>query len=182
MNVKFTTSPVLTPGSELHASENIRTDMLLIGKFAGMKLSEGAQHILSSSTVASEETEFTGDECEFKLVDAPPGSPQKKILFFGLGRAQRFGSHILRKLAETLVDQALEAGCSKVTIPVLPNRLTQGNITLSATAHIISCVARSKLEKLEGSKTLTFEFACTPQARRHLQAGVRARRQHADCA
>ena len=180
MNVKFTTSPVLTPGSEWHASENIQTDMLLIGKFAGMKLSEGAHHMLLSS-IADDEPEFTGEECEFKLVDAPANSPQKKILFFGLGRAQRFGSHILRKLAETLVDQALSAGCSKITIPVLPNRLTQGNITLSATAHIISCVARSKLEKMEGSKTLTIEFACTPQARRHLQAGVRARRRHSDC-
>jgi len=181
MNVKFTTSPVLTPGSEWHASENIQTDMLLIGKFAGMKLSEGAHSILSSSTVGGDDTEFTGDENEYKLVDAPAGSPQKKILFFGLGRAQRFGSHILRKLAETMVDQAIAAGCDKITIPVLPNRLTQGNITLSATAHIISCVARSKVEQMEGAKTLTIEFACTPQARRHLQAGVRARKRHADC-
>lgn len=154
--------------------------MLLIGKFAGMKLSEGAQHILLSS-LAENEPEFTGEDSEFKLVDAPANSPQKKILFFGLGRAQRFGSHILRKLAETMVDQAIAAGCTKITIPVLPNRLTQGNITLSATAHIISCVARSKLEKMEGSQTLTIEFACTPQARRHLQAGVRARKRHADC-
>lgn len=180
MKVRFVTSPILTAGSELHASDDIQTDMLLIGKFAGMALSGGAHNILLSSSLSDDEPDFTGDEGEFKVVDAPADSPQKKILFFGLGRAQKFGSHILRQLARTLVAQALEHGSGKVTIPVLPNRLTRGNITLSTTAHIIACIVRSETAAIEGDKSLVVEFACTPQARRYIQAGIRAGR-HSNC-
>lgn len=164
--------------------EELQTPMLLVTQFAGIKLSADYSVLVDSTDgafgKAIKRDKFTGELGETSVVKLN-GLPQDYLVVFGLGRAQRFGCGAIREMVRSVINSAVRRRVSRVTIPVIPNRTTSSNLTLNQTAHIMKCVAIDVLGAKKSDKELEVEFVCTPQAKRHIQAGLRRQRRSRGC-
>ena len=184
MKAKFSVSGILT-AKDGYGIERIETPMLLVTKFAGMNLSRDYADLEAATgdalNRALHKTSFTGDLGEHVVVKTPEGCLQERILLVGLGRAQQFSCAGVRELIKTAVNAAVRRKISRISVPVVPNRTTRGNLTLSSTAYIMRSVAADVLEKKKGKGELEIEFVASPQAKRHLLAGLQRQRRKTAC-
>lgn len=160
-----------------------RTPMLLIGKLAGQGLGSHYQALDQTLngiiTKAMDARNFSGKLKEYFLVplQALTGTPDN-LLVVGLGNIEKFEPKILTQVIELAVATTVNNGLSKLSVPILPNRQTQG-INLRGQAHLIKRAAQLMLEagvfkNREGD--FEIELVCTPQAKTHLQKGLACQR------
>ena len=176
MKPKFTVSGTLAINDGA-GIETIETPMLLVTKFAGMKISrdyDGLEETTEGALgKALKKDSFTGELGEHVVTKLGKGYAQERLLIIGLGRAQQFACAGVRELVKTAVNAAVRRRVSKISIPFVPNRTTSGNLTLSSTAHILRSVAIEVLEAKKSDGVLEIELVCSSQAKRHIEAGLR---------
>jgi len=174
MKAKFTVSPTLKSDCGV---ETAQTEMLMITKIHGMALGAGPRAIdnLYDGRLSQliEAQGFTGDVGQSVVLDLGEGHLQRYIVLVGLGTVAKFNPCTLFDVVDVALDQALARGCSKLSIPVVANRLTGLNLNLRGTSHIVRQGTERRLARLRSkSGTLEVELICTPQAKRHLEEGL----------
>lgn len=183
MTPKFTILAKMGKTSSSGVAE-LPTDLLLLTKVAGLDLGPGPQSVDASLqgliSRKIEQRKFRGDLAKSIRFDLDPQvhkeSPQRHVLLVGIGSSQRFDRAAACKVFGELIDQALKLGIEHVTIPFPSNRTTGPKLNLKGTAHILKEVVEEKFEALEGRKVALKEIViyCTPQAKSHIEAGLRA--------
>jgi hypothetical protein len=173
MQVKFNISPTLNSEGGM---QSVRTPMLMLTKIQGMGLGAGPKAIDSICdgllSQALEERGFKAELGEAVTVEIGPDCAQQNLVMMGLGSVQNFTPCGLAEVIDKAIEQAVEKGCRKLTIPVVANRLTALNINLMGTAHIVRRSAERKLAPIESDEEFEIEFVCTSQAKRHIQKGL----------
>lgn len=175
MKAKFTVSPTLKSDNGV---ETARTEMLMLTKIHGMALGAGPRAVdnLYDGRLSQliEEQGFTGDVGQAVVLDLDETHSQKHILLVGLGPVAKFNPCSLFDVVDAAIDQALARGCSKLSLPVVANRLTALDLNLRGTAHIVRTATERRLATAGlDAQTFEIEFICTPQAKRHLEEGLR---------
>lgn len=173
MKAKFivTTSLKQAPALGL---EKVSTPMLMLTKVAGTAPGDGIRAVdksldgLISKRIGK--VGFKGDLGEYLNFSIGASEPQENVLLVGLGRAAKFDTKALCQVVGIAVDQALAKKAPRLSIPILPNRLT--DLNLQGTAHIIKAMVERKLANVKGDSELEIELVCTPQAKRHIEAGL----------
>lgn len=164
--------------------EQIQTPMLMVTQFAGMRISTDYTKLVDSTdgafAKALKRDKFTGEVGETSIVKLK-GLPQDHLAVVGLGRAQQFGCGVIREMMRDVISCAVSKKVSRVTIVFVPNRTTSGTLSLNQTAHIMKCVAIDVLESKRSQSELEIELICNPQAKRHIQAGLRRQRRSRGC-
>lgn len=158
------------------------TDLLLLTKVAGMALGPGPQAVDNSLqgmiSRKVDQRKFRGElakSIRFDLDSEVSDRPQRHILLVGIGSSQTFDREAACKVFGELIDQALRLGVEHVTVPFPANRTTGPSLNLKGTAHILKEVAEEKCAKLESPPVLKeIVIFCTPQAKSHILAGLRA--------
>lgn len=155
--------------------ENLKTDLLVLTQTSGSKMSEGMQRLDSSLgralSKALMQNDFHGHTGESVLIDSGKlGGQQNYILVIGLGSYAEFNGRTVCAFMRKVLEVSKELGVEKITIPVFPNRQTEGQINLAGTAATLVCRVRMFADELPKLKEV--ELFCTPQARRHLQDGL----------
>jgi len=178
---KIIVLPTMGKSGSLEVPE-IRTDLLMLTKLAGMPLgpTPSAVDRALDGLIGRKmkDAEFTGEQGQHLLVDLNGGShsarPQRAILLVGLGSAQKFCGKVACQVFRLVIDQAVEQGITQVTIPFAPNRMTVSSLNLKGTAHILREVVDERLSGRKGARASLKEIQvlCTPQARKHIQEGL----------
>ena len=160
------------------------TPMLLLCKLAGHGLGSHIQTLdqavggLISSEV--DKTNFRGNRGEYFVLDIDQEDAPQSVMLVGLGTQDKFDSGAIVQLVELAVEEAVKRGCSKVSVPILPNRQAQG-INLRGQAHLIKVTAERKVASLRVDEgELEIELVCAPQAKAHLQKGLSCKRMGSD--
>jgi len=184
MKAKFTISPLLKAGGE-PGIERIETPLLMLTKFSGMGMPDDLKPLIDASEGVIERRlkarGFGGNSGEQVCINLGADCAQDRVLFVGLGKAQSFCCATVREMVTNAVDRAVALKVNRLTIPIIPNRITQGSMKLKGTASLIKRVASRVLESKRGDGTLEIEIACTPQAKRFLESGLQCRVDRKDC-
>jgi len=186
MKAKFIVSARLKAGKEQTRVEEPVTPMLMLAKFSGMNLSDDLKGLVASAEerVTDELAKhgFKGEAGEHLTITLGDKSKQKKVLIVGLGKAGRFDCGTVRDTIKLAVNRAVAARCERLTIPIMPNRLTSSSIGLMPTAYIIKCVAEDVLGAKDSEATLEIELLTSAHGKRHVNAGLaKQRRSKAPC-
>lgn len=180
MKAKFLVSAALGAGKKKSGVEQVVTPMLMLAKFSGMNLSADLEGLVESTDGLIQDklaaSGFKGSAGESLTIKLAPGSKQKHVLFVGLGKAGRFDCGTVRDTIKLAVDNAVATGSERLSIPIMPNRLTSTSMGLMPTAHIIKCVADDVLAEKKGDGTLEIELITSPHGKRHVEAGVKKAR------
>lgn len=154
--------------------ENIVTDLLVLGEMANSRqpaIDAIDAKIGGKIAAAVAEQKFTGQAGESILVKvAEPGSSQKYVLIIGLGDLAHYNGRTVCGFTRKVLEVAKELGVEKVSIPFFPNRQTEDEVSLAATAATMVCRVNMFLPSLPNLKEI--ELLSTPQARRHVQDGL----------
>jgi|AGTN01.3.fsa_nt_gi Cytosol aminopeptidase family, N-terminal domain. len=184
MKSKFSVSKQLRAGSE-QGVEQVETPLLMIAKFAGANNSGfDLSALVSQGTFSDEKLKdrgFRGNLGEQLTLTLGEDSAPKKVLFIGLGKSGSFNCATIRDIIKVAVNRAVALKADKLSIPIFPNRMTSASLPLRGTAHIIRCVADDVLATKKGDATLEIEIVCTPQAARHVEAGLDCKRRGKAC-
>lgn len=185
MKAKFLVSASLGAGKKKSGVERVVTPMLMLAKFSGMNLSADLEGFVASAEGRIEEeltrSGFKGEAGEHLTISLGAESKQEHVLFVGLGKAGRFDCGTIRDTIKLAVDNAVATGSSRLSIPIMPNRLTSTSIGLMPTAHIIKCVADDVLAAKKGEGTLEIELITSPHGKRHVEAGINKTRKVKPC-
>ncbi|MBX3073411.1 hypothetical protein KF728_21595 [Candidatus Obscuribacterales bacterium] len=176
MKAKFTVSATLKAGKDRVQAPEPVTPMLMLAKFSGMNLAADLKGLVASSEEKVSEqlstSGFTGELGEHLTITLGEKSKQKKVLIVGLGKAGRFDCGTVRDTIKVAMNRVVAARCERITIPIMPDRLTSSSLGLMPTAHIIKCVAEDVLEAKDGDGVVEIELLTTPQGKRHVNAGL----------
>lgn len=160
------------------------TPLLLLCKLAGHGLGSHIQTLdqevggIISKEI--ERTNFRGDRGEFFVLDVPASDAPQSVMLVGLGTPEKVDSNAIVHLVELAIDEAINRGLTKFSVPILPNRQAQG-INLRGQAHLIKVAAERKVASLRMEDgELEIELVCAPQAKAHLQKGLSCKRMGAD--
>jgi hypothetical protein len=173
--ITFTLNPIMGT-QEDPGIENLETDLLVLTQMTSSKMSEGMQKIdrkLSGAlSAAMKERAFGGDRGDFIVVDCRSisGAKQKYVLVAGLGSHKSFNSFVICGLMRLVLEEAQKLGVQKLTIPFMPNRQTEAQVSLAASVNTLVCKVRMFQDDLP--KLQEVELFCTPQARQYLQDGL----------
>jgi len=157
-----------------HGLEKIKTSMLMLTKVAGTAPGDGVRAVdksldgLISKRIGK--VGFKGDLGEHLTFSVGDSDLLENVLLVGLGRAAKFDTKALCQVVGLALDQTLAKKAPRLSIPILPNRLT--DLNLQGTAHIIKAAVERKLAKVSGDREFEIELLCTPQAKRHIEAGL----------
>lgn len=180
MKAKFLVSAALGAGKKKSGVEQVETPMLMLAKFSGMNLSADLEGLVESSDGLIQdrltESGFKGVAGEQLTIELAPGSKQKQVMFVGLGKAGGFNCGTVRDTIKLAVENAVATGSERLSIPIMPNRLTSASMGLMFTAHIIKCVADDVLAEKKGDGTLEIELITSPHGKRHVEAGIKKAR------
>lgn len=160
------------------------TPMLLLCKLSGHGL--GSQIQTFDQSVGGiisqyiEQENFRGDRGEHFVLDLDQEGAPDHVMVVGLGSPDKVDSKAITQLVDLAVENAVARGCSKLSIPILPNRAAQG-INLRGQAHLIKVAAEKKIATY-GKKAgeLEIELVCAPQAKAHLSKGLSCKRMGAN--
>ncbi|MCA0316233.1 MAG: hypothetical protein LCH63_20600 [Candidatus Melainabacteria bacterium] len=174
------TTFTITTGSGKPVLGLRETPMLVLGTLSGMGLgSQIAELDGDLGGIISAEIQergFQGELGKYFTVELErPGIPQN-ILVLGLGSPEKFDRKAITRAIKIAVARAVKLGCNKLTIPILPNRQTQGKLNLRGQAYIIREAVEQKLKDLKAEGALEVEFLCSPQAKVHLVRGLACKR------
>ncbi len=160
------------------------TPMLLLCKLTGHGL--GSQIQAFDQTVGGvianhiEQENFHGNRGEHFVLELDQDGAPDHVMVIGLGSPDKFDSQAITQLVDLAVENAIARGCSKLSIPILPNRQSQA-INLRGQAHLIKVAAEKKVATY-GNKSgeLEIELVCAPQAAQHLAKGLSCKRMAAN--
>jgi hypothetical protein len=176
MKAKFVVSATLKAGKERAKAQEPVTPMLMLAKFSGMNLAADLKGLVASAEerVTDELAKhgFKGELGEHLTITLGEKSKQKKVLIVGLGKAGRFECGTVRDTIKLAINRVVAARCDRITIPIMPDRLTSTSLGLMPTAHIIKCVAEDVLASKEGDGVIEIELLTTPHGKRHVNAGL----------
>ena len=176
MKAKFSVSSGLNGQSG--GIENIRTPLLMLTKVTGLALGPGPDTIDRSLdgrlSAKMKARDFKGELGETITLKLGADATQQNVVLVGIGSAAKFDNRALCRIVRLVVDRAIKLGVGKISIPIAPNRMTQFNLNLRGTAHIIREIVEQKLadESLPKDGVLEVELVASPQAKRHLEAGL----------
>ncbi|HEY9712748.1 MAG TPA: M17 family peptidase N-terminal domain-containing protein [Chroococcales cyanobacterium] len=184
MKAKFIVSPTIKSADG--GIESVRTDMLVLTKIQGIALGPGPsavdQALDGAISARVEQNSFKGELGENLVLSVSDQShPQRHVLLVGLGPSSSFDHCALVEVIDVAVAKAVARKCNRLSIPVVANRMTQLNLNLRGTAHIVRTVAERRLAAIDGDGTLEIELICTSQAKRHLEAGLACRKKLTAC-
>ncbi|MBZ0184648.1 MAG: hypothetical protein K8F91_00250, partial [Candidatus Obscuribacterales bacterium] len=101
MKAKFTISPQLKAGGE-PGIEKIETPLLMLTKFSGMAMPDDLKPLIEASDGVIERRlkarDFGGNPGEQVCINLGDESPQERVLFVGLGKAQGFCCATVREM------------------------------------------------------------------------------------
>jgi hypothetical protein len=189
MTPKFVVSPSMgvagAPGVE-----ELRTDMLLLTRLAGLPLGPGPRAVDEAlNGLISQKMKtmrFKGDLGQYILFDLDPrvhgDRLQRYVLLAGIGSTSKFNARAACQVFGLVLDKALEEGVSRLTIPIARNRMTVGNLNLKGMAHILKEVVDDKRSRVTRPALREIELFCTPQARKFIEEGLSIpSRQNREC-
>lgn len=175
----------LTTGSKTTVTGLRETPMLVLGTMSGMGL--GSQFADLDSKLggvisgAISKKGFQGDLGKNFLLEVEQDGAPQNVLVLGLGSPDKFDRKAINRVIQLAVARAVKLGLSKMTIPVLPNRQTQGTLNLRGQAYIIREAVEHKLAQYEDKEgELEVEFLCSPQAQTQLAKGLACKRMDPD--
>ncbi len=174
------TLPVLGKKVTL-VEEFLETDLLVLtgmeGTRSGGFVRELDDRLGGALSKAKKEAGFRGVLGSHVLIDlakqgVSPARP-RYILLVGLGDYKTFTLPIICGLMRLALEKAVELGVERLTLPVIPNRLSQHTINLIGTGSIIHCRVEERF-MLHGSigNLKEVNLLCTPQAKKHLDEGL----------
>ena len=127
MKLKFTVSTNINSQETFGA---VDTPMLLLGKLTGHGLGSHFQALdLNVGGVISEEIEkkgFSGERGKHFVIPLDQEDAPEKIMVVGLGSPDKFDTKALSQVIGMAVANAIKQDCRKLSVPILPNRQTQG--------------------------------------------------------
>lgn len=156
------------------------TPMLLLCKLTGHGLGSQIQTFDQSvgGIIANhiEQENFRGERGEHFTLELDQDDAPQNVMVVGLGSPDKFDIKAITQLVDLAIENAIARGCSKLSIPILPNRAAQG-INLRGQAHAIKVAAEKKIATY-GKKAgeLEIELVCAPQAKSHLTVGLTCKR------
>jgi hypothetical protein len=172
--------------------QSISTDLLLLPRLAGITLNAGPQADADAFDVRlngliarkSKSARFKGELGQYLLLNLDPrvfgDQPQRYLLLAGIGSYDKFNARAACQVFQLLVDQALELGVARVTIPFPPKRMT--GLNYKGTAHILKEVLEDRLARVSTSNLEEVQVLCSPQARKHIEEGLHIPSRHQrDC-
>lgn len=175
MKASFVVNPALKGTTGV---ENVRTDVLLLCTVAGTDLGPTARTVDASlngliSRKLGKHVDFNGEVGQMLSIAAPKKSPVKRISIAGLGEVSNLQPRNLCKAISISVHDALEREETQMTIPVMPNSMSQ--IKLKGQSKIIrevveAALASEKYRDREGTFEVT--LICSKQAARFLEEGL----------
>lgn len=176
MKAKFTVSSTLKARGERSGVEDITTPMLMVGKFSGMSLSADLEGLNADSggriTDELTKSSFRGESGEHVTIALDGECKQKNVLVVGLGRAVNFQCATVRDTITLAINRAIDTRSEKLSIPILPGRVTSASLGLQPFAYIVKCVAEGVLARTKKEGELLIELVTTPQGARHVKAGL----------
>lgn len=182
MKAKFIVSATLKAGKERSDVKEPVTPMLMLAKFSGMNLAADLKGLVASAeqriTDELAEKSFKGELGEHLTITLGEKSKQKKVLIVGLGKAGRFECGTVRDTIKLAMNRVVASRCERITIPIMPDRLTSTSLGLMPTAHIIKCVAEDVLATKKGDGVIEIELLTTPHGKRHVLAGLNKERRN----
>lgn len=181
LNSTFT----LTTGSKSAVMGLRDTPLLVLGTMSGMGLgsqyAELDRELGGAISEAIAEKGFQGNLGKYFLLELQRDGAPQNVLVIGLGSPEKFNRKAINRVIQTAVAQAVKLGAPKMTIPVLPNRQTQGTLNLRGQAFMIREAVEQKLGQFEDKEgALEVEFLCSPQAKPQLAKGLACKRMGAD--
>lgn len=161
--------------------EEIKTDLVLVTMLhrmsvpGSLKLKTPEVAELVKQTIKAKN--FDGKSGSRLLIETSlkktDGEAGRHVLLVGLGRASCYKADTAYNVVQLLVDEAIQVGARTVTIPFVPNRMTEGCLNLKATAFKLKCAVAQRFSELDGEVSLKeIQIYCTPQAKRHIQQGL----------
>lgn len=176
MKAKFIVSATLKAGKGREQAAEPVTPMLMLAKFSGVNLAADLKELVASSeervTTELAESGFKADLGEHLTINLGEKSKQKKVLIVGLGKPGSFDCGTVRDTIKVAMSRAVASKSERITIPIMPDRLTSSSLGLMLSAHIIKCVAEDVLETKEGDGVVEVELLTTPHGKRHVNAGL----------
>ncbi len=154
--------------------------MLLVCKLNGHGLGSHIQAFDQTvgGVIASqiEQENFQGNRGEHFVLELDQDGAPEHVMVVGLGSPDKVDCHAIAQLVDLAVENAISRGCSKLSIPILPNRQSQA-INLRGQAHLIKVAAEKKVATYGNKRgELEIELICAPQARQHLAKGLSCKR------
>lgn len=162
------------------ALDDIVTDMVLVAKLSSQRVPE----CLQAKTPAIGELirqriidrGFEGRQGEKLLVETglqdSSSANQRRVLLVGIGRPEKFGAEIAYQTFAILIKQAIALGVRNVTIPFIANRATESSLNLKGMAYQLKRALNDETE-LATSQLQEIQIFCTPQARYHIEEGLK---------
>lgn len=176
MKAKFIVSATLKAGKGREQTAEPVTPMLMLAKFSGVNLAADLKGLVASSeervTEELAESGFKAELGDHLTISLGEKSKQKKVLIVGLGKPGSFDCGTVRDTIKVAMDRVVASKCNRITIPIMPDRLTSSSLGLMLSAHIIKCVAEDVLETKEGDGVVEVELLTTAHGKRHVNAGL----------
>ncbi len=176
MKATFIVLSTLRARGERCGVEDVATPMLMVGKFSGMSLSADLEGLNANSggriTDELTKSSFKGESGEHVTIALNGECKQQNVLVVGLGKAAQFQCATVRDTIKLAVNRAIDTRCQKLSIPILPGRVSSGSLGLQPFAYIVKCVAEDVLKEKETDGELLIELVTTPQGARHVRAGL----------
>lgn len=133
------------------------------------------QHYGGALSAAVKAAHFAGHSDEHILVE-PDNGP--KVAIFGLGKVEEMGRRRICAFFNYVLALSIELNVRSVMIPIMPHRLTAGELNLKGTAAVFNCMMQSWARKPGGLRALAeVQFLCTHQAKVQLDHGLEVTRQ-----
>jgi hypothetical protein len=174
MKARFVVNPALKGTSGV---ESVHTEMLLLCTVAGTELGPTARTVdeslngLISRKLGKQG--YNGEVGQMLSFAAPKKATVKRINIAGLGEvSDRLPRNLCKAISLTVKD-ALNRDLTRLSIPVMPNSMSQ--IKLKGQAKIIREVVEAALaseEYRDREGTFEVELICSKQAARFLEEGL----------
>lgn len=167
----------------------LRTDLLMITKVAGLELGPNVQPMLDATLDGLirqkvQLTHFKGDLAKTLRFDvqaetSTETTSPRHVVVIGIGGVEAFDHQAACKVFGEFIDEAFRLGVEHGTVVFHPKRATGASLNLKGTAHILKVVVAQKFAALKEPVALKeIAVLCTPQAERHIKAGLEAPIRH----
>lgn len=172
---------IFAPEIGRKAIDEIETDLVLVPVLSGMRvprdLHAKTTDVGEQIRSAIEADGFVGKCGQKVLIDTgiPAGSSQsnRHLLLAGLGRPNKFCAGTAYKVFESLIEEAIQLGVRRVTVPFAPNRGTGSCLNMKGMAHKLNAAVTNCFKRLDGPVALCeVQIYCTPQAKPFIQKGL----------
>lgn len=171
-----------------HGVDYDQGDLLILTKMLGSALGPGPMcfdaHHGGAISKAVQAKHFQGAAGEHLAVEFPPeeNSPsgrRRHAVVVGLGRPDEVSKRRICGFFNYALDLCAQYQAQTLVLPIFPYRLSQGSLSLTATAAILRCITAERVRRGTLSAVKEIRLLCAPQAKPHLTRGLAV--QHTLC-